>query len=90
MQPGGTIVEISTPLITKSPIITKEYLMEKGINPEDYDLDINVVQEIHMFYHNLAFFKEHAYISIPNYFRDSDRIKSFIDANKPLKELLEK
>jgi hypothetical protein len=90
MPPGGTIVEIVTPLITQSPVVSNEYLKQHKIDPKDYELDINVVQEIHMFYHNLAFMKEHAYVGIPNYFRDSDKIKTFIENNKVLKEMLEK
>jgi hypothetical protein len=90
MQPGGTIVELSTPLITQSPVVNDKYLMDNGIDPKDYTLDVNTVQEIHMFYHNLAFFKGHAYVSIPNYYRDTEKIKAFIDANAPLKEMLEK
>jgi hypothetical protein len=90
MQPGGNIVELVTPLITQSPVVNDVYLMENGIDPKDYELDLNTVQEIHMFYHNLAFFKEHTYIGIPNYFRSSDKIQKFIDSNPSLKEMLEK
>jgi ankyrin repeat protein len=90
MPPGGTIIEIVTPLITKSPIVSNEYLKEHNIDPSDYEIDINTVQEIHMFYHNLAFMKEHAYVGIPNYFRDSDKVKNFIENNEALKEMLAK
>lgn len=90
MKPGGTIVEVVTPLITQSPVVTDEYLKEYGINPDEYEIDVNTVQEIHMFYHNLAFFKEHSYVAIPNYYRDSDRIQKFIEANTSLKEFFEK
>lgn len=90
MQPGGTIVELVTPLITKSPIISNEYLRKHKINPSEYDVDVNTVQEIHMFYHNLAFLMEHLYVGIPNYYRDSDRIRLFIDDNAALKEMLER
>lgn len=89
MQPGGTVLELVTPLITQSPVVNTDYLKEQGIDPKDYDIDINTVQEIHMFYHNLAFFKEHTYIGIPNYFRSSDAVRKFIDNNKPLKQMLE-
>lgn len=90
MQPEGNIVEVVTPLITSSPLINDEYLKRYKIDPKDYDIDINTVQEIHMFYHNLAFFKNHTYVGIPNYTRDSDKLQAFIDNNKALKEMLEK
>jgi hypothetical protein len=88
MKPGGTIVEIVTPLIAQSPIISEEYLKKYNIDPKEYEIDINTVQEIHMFYHNLAFFKEHTYISIPNYYRSTDKIQLFIDNSPALKEML--
>lgn len=90
MQPGSTIIEVVTPLITNSPLIDDAYLIKHNINPKDYEIDINVVQEVHMFYHNLAFFKNHSYIGIPNYTRNSDKLLEFINSNGPLKELLEK
>jgi hypothetical protein len=90
MQPGGTIVEITTPLITQSPVVNDTYLREHKIDPNDYSLDINTVQEIHMFYQNLAFFKDHLYLSIPNYFRDSEKVSQFIESNPLLKEMLSK
>jgi hypothetical protein len=90
MPPGGNIIEIVTPLITQSPVVSNEYLKKHNVNPTDYEIDINTVQEIHMFYHNLAFFKDHTYIGIPNYSRDSDKLQAFIDNNKILKEMLEK
>jgi len=90
MQPGGTMIELVTPLITQSPVVSNEYLKNNGIDPKEYELDLNTVQEIHMFYHNLAFFKEHTYIGIPNYFRSSDKVRKFIDANPGLKEMLQK
>lgn len=90
MQPGGTIVEVTTPLITQSPVVNDIYLTQHGIDPNEYSLDINTVQEIHMFYQNLAFFKEHLYLSIPNYFRDSEKVSKFIESNPLLKEMLSK
>jgi hypothetical protein len=84
------MIELVTPLITQSPVVSNDYLKNSGIDPKEYELDLNTVQEIHMFYHNLAFFKEHTYIGIPNYFRSSDKIREFIDTNKGLKEMLER
>lgn len=90
MPPGGVVVEVVTPLITQSPVVSNQYLKEHNIDPKDYELDLNTVQEIHMFYQNLSFFKEHTYIAIPNYFRKSDKVREFIDANPGLKEMLQK
>ena len=89
MQPQGNIIEVVTPLLTKSPVITDEYLIANNLDPKDYGVNLQTVQEIHMFYHNLAFFKNHTYIGIPNYTRDSDKIKQFIENNTLLKEMLE-
>jgi hypothetical protein len=89
MQPEGTMVEVVTPLITQSPVVSTDYLKENGIDPKDYEIDINTVQEVHMFYHNLAFYKNHTYIAIPNYSRKSEEVRAFIDNNKPLKRMLE-
>ncbi len=90
MQPQGNLIEVVTPLITVSPLVSDTYLEKYKINAKDYELNINVVQEIHMFYHNLAFFKNHTYVGLPNYTRDSAKLRSFIDDNKALKEMLEK
>lgn len=90
MPAGGTIVEIVTPLITRSPVVHNEYLKSHDIRPVEYELDVNTVHEIHMFYHNLAFLKEHAYVGIPNYSRKSNLINNFINSNKDLKEMLSK
>lgn len=88
MQPGTTMVEIVTPLITQSPLANADYFRKIKINPKDYELDLNTVQEIHMFYHNLAFFKNLAYVGIPNYTRENKKIKQFIDSHPMLKALL--
>jgi hypothetical protein len=88
MNNGSTLVEIVTPLITQSPLTSSSYFDEIGVDPKDYDMDLNLVQEVHMFYHNLAFFKEHLYVSIPNYTREAEKIKEFIESHPSLKALL--
>lgn len=88
MNPGSTLVEIVTPLITQTPLANSVYFDSVGIDPTDYELDINVVQEVHMFYHNLAFFKNFLYVGIPNYTRENKKIREFIDAHPSLKALL--
>jgi hypothetical protein len=90
MPPGGTVIEVVTPLITKSPVVSNQYLTKHKIDPSDYEIDINTVQEIHMFYHNLAFLRGHTYVGIPNYFRDSGKVRNFIENNEALKEMFQK
>lgn len=88
MPDGGTLVEIVTPLITQSPVVNSNYFKEIGIDPKDYEMDLNLVQEIHMFYHNLAFFKNHLYVGIPNYTREHEKIREFIESHPTLKDIL--
>ena len=88
MKPGGLMLEIVTPLITKSPHITDFYLAVNQIDKDQYAYDPGIVQEIHMFYHNLAFFKEHLYVAIPNNERDTDKIADMINLYPRLKDLI--
>lgn len=88
MNPGGILLEIATPLITHSPLLSGPYFEENGINPKDIALDPHLVQEIHLFYHNLAFFQELFYISIPNMERSHDLIRQRIESYPGLKDLL--
>lgn len=88
MQPGTTMVEIVTPLITQSPVANSHYFKKIKLDPKDYELDLNTVQEVHMFYHNLAFFKNLAYVGIPNFSRKNKEVKEFIDTSPVLSHLL--
>ena len=88
MKPGGTVIEIATPLITQSPLIHAEYLQSNKIDPKEFEVDVNMVQEIHTFYQNMAFFKNHTYLSIPNFNRKSEDVKAFIEASPKLKAFL--
>jgi hypothetical protein len=88
MQPGGVLIELSTPLITHSPMISGNYFKKNKIDPTSMNPNPNMVQEIHMFYHNLAFFKELLYLSIPNFTRESEKIRDFIATNPGLKEFI--
>lgn len=88
MRPGGVLIEISTPLITHSPMISAQYFKKNKIDPIMMSPNPNMVQEIHMFYHNLAFFKNLLYVSIPNFSRESDQIREFIESIPGLKEFI--
>lgn len=85
---GSTLVEITTPLITQSPLMATSYFRDNDIDPKTMALDPNLVQEIHMFYHNLAFFKNLSYLSIPNFTRSTDKLKEFIENDQSLKRFL--
>lgn len=88
MPDGGILVEVVTPLITQSPLVNSDYFEEIGVDPKDYEVDLNVVQEVHMFYHNLAFFKNLMYVGIPNYTREHQKVREFIESHPTLKALL--
>jgi hypothetical protein len=88
MKPGGILIELATPLITHSPLITEGYFEENDIDPKDIALDPNLVQELHMFYHNLAFFRDIVYVSIPNFHRKTEKIKKIIESVPGLKDFI--
>lgn len=88
MKPGTTLIEVATPLITQSPLIHAEYFRYNGLDPKDFEIDLNMVQEIHTFYQNLAFFKNQIYISIPNFNRKSEDVRAFINASEQLKAFI--
>lgn len=88
MPPGGTVIEVATPLIVQSPLVDSETLKAYELDPKSFDIDINVVQEIHMFYHNLSLYKNHLYMSIPNMTRSTEEIEQFINDNPILKAFL--
>lgn len=88
MKPGGLLIELATPLITHSPLITSTYFLENDIDPDDISYDPNLVQELHMFYHNLAFFRDIVYVSIPNFERKTEHIKKLIETTPGLKDFI--
>lgn len=74
MQPGGTLIEIVSPVIAKpiSPDGIAEPL-QKGI---------------HNFYKDIAFLKNHNYVAIQNPNFKFEEVSSTIESNKKLKEFL--
>lgn len=77
MRPGGTIVELETPLISFSHYgdgITEPISQGQ--------------QEIHHFYHSIGIALGHGYVGIPNKNRSAKDIINFIENNKPLKKFL--
>lgn len=85
MQPGGTVMEISTPLVVFSPILSSN----KQVTDTDLDgVDPSIAQEIHMFYKMIAFLKDHVYLSINNPRRSFKDLKERIYKNVKLLEFM--
>lgn len=87
MQPGGTIVEFSTPLVVLSPILGAEKTIQDMLQDSEYDPQI--AQELHMFYKLVAYLKSHTYISINNPNRSADDIEKAIYGNVKLFNFLD-
>jgi hypothetical protein len=80
MQPGQTLIEIVTPLVI--PI---------GKPGKDKDLtDPYYVQEIHNFYKNIAFYKDHTYLGIHNESRSFEKLKNTIESDTKIKNFLDR
>lgn len=79
MPPNGVMIEIVTPLVVSVPPPNRA----KDVTKPFY------VQEIHNFYKNLAFYKNHLYIGIQNETREFAKIKELIEKNSRLKGMLD-
>lgn len=73
MQPGGTVIEVITPL-TARPISNGEpgYLN----------------REFHNYYKNIAATKKHLYIGLPNPYASMEELNQFLDINENAKKIL--
>ena len=76
MQPGGTMIELMTPLV-----------LALG-NPYGED-DIDAQDILHHLYQIIAYNKRHTYIGIPNHGRESKTIKETIQDNEYLSKIIE-
>jgi len=86
MQPGGTVIEISTPLVVVSPMLSAEKTV---IGMEDFNgANYTMAQELHMFYKLIAYLKDHAYLSINNAGRSAEGIKKSIYSNTKVLEFI--
>jgi hypothetical protein len=74
MQPGGNVIEITTPLIV-APIASDGAVGSVNI-------------EVHHFYKHLAYQKGHFYFSLPNPDLKIQELLSFIKGNKWLRKML--
>lgn len=78
MQPGGTMIEIATPLIVP---IAPPGGAKDTTNPW-------FTQEIHNFYKDLSFFHNHNFVAIQNGDRSLEEIKENLEKNPALLEYL--
>lgn len=80
MQPGQTVIEIFTPLVV--PV---------GAPGEAKDLTAPYyVQELHNFYKNLAFYKDHTYLAINNESRSFEKLNKTIQDDIKIKNFLDR
>lgn len=86
MQPGGTVIEISTPLVVISPMLSSEKTVVEMDDPDG--VDNTIAQELHMFYKLIAYLKGHAYLSLNNAGRSAESIKKSIYNNKKVLEFI--
>ena len=87
MQPGGTVIEVSTPQVVYSPILLGDPRLEHIEKIENSDP--LVVQELHMFYKLISYLKDHTYLSINNPDRSFENIRDVIYGNKKLLEFID-
>lgn len=86
MQPGQTMIELSTPLVVISPIISGESSIMELVNEGQEDL--LVAQELHMFYKMIAYLKDHTYFSVNNPNRNAQKLRESIHSNLRVLEFL--
>ncbi len=87
MQPGGTVIELSTPLVVLSPILSGERTIV-DLAPE-FREDYTIAQELHMFYKLIAYLKSHVYLSINNPCRSAKDLETTIHNNLKLFNFLD-
>jgi hypothetical protein len=80
MQPGQTLIEIITPLVVPVGVPGR---------PKD-KTDPYYTQELHNFYKNLAFYKDHTYFGIHNNERSFEILKNTIDKDHRIKTFLDR
>jgi hypothetical protein len=80
MQPGQTLIEIITPLVVPVGYPGKQ----KNLDDPYY------VQELHNFYKNLAFYKNHTYFGIHNETRSIEVLKNTIENDPKIKNFLDR
>jgi hypothetical protein len=87
MQPGGNIIEISTPLVVVSPMLAGE---KSVVDMQDQgDVVTAIAQELHMFYKLIAYLKGHSYLSINNPNRSAKELELSIKSNQKVLEFMD-
>lgn len=86
MQPGGTVIELSTPLVVISPMLSSEKTVIDIKDPDG--IDNTMAQELHMFYKLIAYLKGHVYLSLNNVGRSAEGIKNAIYNNQKVLEFI--
>lgn len=81
MQPGGTIIEIVTPLLVSIPA--------PGETTKDLT-NLYFVQELHNFYKNIAFYQDHFFFSLQNPDRSIEKLKQDIESDPKVKAFLDR
>jgi hypothetical protein len=81
MQPGGTVIEIVTPLLVSIPGPGE---VTKNLN------NLYFVQELHNFYKNIAFYQDHFFFSLQNPDRSIEKLKNDIESNPQVKAFLDR
>lgn len=84
MQPGTTIVELTTPLLVNCPQITDEFLEINGYYKDLFNSK-KFALEIHNFYKNISVMRGQKYLSIPNTDLSVESIKQTIETDPYLK-----
>jgi len=79
MQPGGTMIEITTPLIVSIPA--------PGERTKNLD-NLYYVQELHNFYKNIAYYQNLNYLTIQNPARSVEELKKTIELDSHVKAFL--
>lgn len=81
MQPGGTMIEITTPLIVSIPA--------PGEVTKNLD-NLYYVQELHNFYKNIAYYQNLYYFTIQNPDRSVEEFKKTIESDRHVKAFLKR
>lgn len=81
MQPGGTLIEITTPLVVSIPA--------PGESSKDLS-NLYYVQEIHNFYKNIAYYQDLYFFTIQNPNRSIEEFKNRIESDKHVRAFLDR
>jgi hypothetical protein len=81
MQPGGTLIEITTPLVVSIPAPGE---------PTKNLKNLYYVQELHNFYKNIAYYQDLYYFTIQNPSRSVEEFKKNLEADSHVRAFLKR